>query len=78
MANVKIYTTPACVFCRMTKDFFEKNSIPYQEHNVASDIQARQEMIQKSGQFGVPVTEIDGQLVIGFDRSRLSDLLGLK
>ncbi|MEK9148088.1 MAG: glutaredoxin domain-containing protein [Patescibacteria group bacterium] len=78
MANIKIYTTPHCVFCRMTKDFFGSNNIQYQEFDVASDVKAREEMIQKSGQFGVPVTDIDGQLVIGFDRARLSELLGVK
>lgn len=76
--SVKIYTTPACVFCKMTKDFFEKNSIAYEELNVASDAKAREEMISKSGQFGVPVTDIDGTLVIGFDQARLSELLGIK
>ena len=78
MANVSIYTTPSCVYCRMTKEFFKKNNIPYQEFNVASDIKAREEMIGKSGQLGVPVTIVDGQIVIGFEPGRLSQLLGLK
>ena len=76
--SVKIYTTPSCVYCRMAKEFFAANSIQYQEFNVAQDAQAREEMIQKSGQFGVPVTEINGELVIGFDKARLVELLGLK
>jgi len=78
MANVKIYTTPSCVFCKMTKEFFAANNIRYEELNVAEDAKARDEMIQKSGQFGVPVTDIDGQLTIGFDQQRLSELLGIK
>lgn len=78
MASVRIYTTPACVYCRMTKDFFAANNVPYQELNVALDAQAREEMIQKSGQFGVPVIDVDGKLTIGFDRPRLSELLGIK
>lgn len=73
--SVKIYTTPSCVYCRMSKDFFQKNNIEYQELNVAFDAVAREEMIKKSGQFGVPVIDIDGQLVIGFDRARLAELL---
>lgn len=77
MKGVKIYTTPFCVFCKMTKDFFRSNNIQYQEFDVASDAKAREEMIQKSGQFGVPVTDIDGKLVIGFDRARLAELLGI-
>jgi glutaredoxin len=62
----------------MSKDFFQKNSVQYQELNVAQDVVAREEMIKKSGQFGVPVIDIDGKLVIGFDRARLSELLGIK
>jgi hypothetical protein len=50
----------------------------YQEFNVAADVKAREEMIGKSGQFGVPVTDIDGTLVIGFDKGRLAELLGIK
>ena len=78
MPSVKIYTTPNCVFCRMSKEFFKANNIQYQELDVARDIPAREYMIQKSGQFGVPVIEIDGNLVIGFDKSRLSELLGVR
>ena len=73
--SVKIYTTPSCVYCRMSKDFFQQHGVQYQELNVATDAVARTEMIQKSGQLGVPVIDIDGQLVIGFDRARLSELL---
>ena len=76
--TVKIYTTPSCVFCKMTKDFFAANGVQYQEFNVATDIKAREEMIQRSGQFGVPVTDINGELVIGFDKARLSEFLGVR
>lgn len=76
--SVKIYTTPSCVFCRMTKDFFKSNNVQYQEFDVASDIKAREEMIQKSGQFGVPVTDIDGNLIVGFDRAKLAELLKIQ
>ena len=78
MPIVKIYTTPSCVFCKMTKDFFKSNNVQYQEFDVASDLKAREEMIQKSGQFGVPVTDIDGNLIIGFDRARLAELLKIQ
>lgn len=78
MATVKIYTTPSCVYCKMTKEFFKANSVVYQEFDVAADAKAREEMISKSGQFGVPVIDVDGQLVIGFDRARLSELLGIR
>lgn len=75
---VKIYTTPFCVYCKMAKEFFVANKIKYEEFDVAADAKARDEMIQKSGQFGVPVTDIGGKIVIGFDRARLSELLGIK
>lgn len=75
--SVKIYTTPSCVFCKMTKEFFDAHKVSYQELNVAVDTKAREEMISKSGQFGVPVTDVDGALVIGFDKERLGNLLGI-
>ncbi len=78
MANVSIYTTSTCAYCKLTKDFFKKNNIQYQEYNVATDAKARDEMIEKSGQLGVPVTIIDSQIVVGFDQERLSKLLGIK
>ena len=76
--QIKIYTTPSCVFCKMTKEFFAAHNVIYEELNVAADAKAREEMISKSGQFGVPVTDIDGQLIIGFDQARLTELLGIK
>lgn len=75
--NVTIYTTPTCVYCKMTKDFFAQNNVKYEEKDVSVDEKACEEMIQKSGQFGVPVIDIDGELIVGFDKSRLSELLGL-
>jgi len=78
MANVKIYTTPSCVYCKMTKEFFGQNSVQYEEKNVAQDTEARNEMIQKSGQMGVPVIEVDGKIIIGFDEPKLRESLGIK
>jgi len=75
MSKVTIYSTPTCVYCRMAKDFFQKNSIAYEEHNVASDLQAREEMFSKSHQMGVPVIDVDGQIIVGFDKKTLEDLL---
>lgn len=77
MHSVTIYTTPSCVYCKMTKAFFAQQNIQYQEKDVAADAEARQQMIAKSGQLGVPVIDIDGKIVIGFDRERLSELLGI-
>jgi len=78
MANVTIYTTPSCVYCKMAKAFFTANNVQYTEKNVMSDIPAQEEMIKKSGQLGVPVIDIDGNIVVGFDKSRLSSLLNIK
>lgn len=75
MATVKIYSTPTCVYCRMAKDFFQKNNIQYEDHNVAQDAKAREEMIQKSHQLGVPVIDIDGEIYVGFDREGLARAL---
>jgi glutaredoxin 3 len=78
MASVTIYTTPTCAYCKMTKEFFKENNIEYAEKDVATDAEARDKMIQVSGQMGVPVVDIDGKLVIGFDKAKLSELLELK
>lgn len=78
MANVVIYTTPSCVYCRMAKAFFGEHNIQFTEKNVMTDVEAQEEMIRKSGQLGVPVIDVDGQIVIGFDKPRLSSLLNIK
>ena len=77
MVKVTIYTTPACVYCKMTKEFFKNNNVEYEEKNVAVDAAARDEMISKSGQMGVPVIDIDGKFIIGFDEPRLREALGI-
>ena len=73
--KVTIYTTPTCVYCKAAKEFFQENSITYEEKDVAQDAEARDYMVQKSGQMGVPVIEIDDNIVIGFDKNTLSELL---
>ena len=78
MANITIYTTPTCVYCKMAKAFFMANNIKYVEKNVITDDMAREEMIKKSGQMGVPVIDIDGKITVGFDKEGLSDLLNIK
>ena len=75
MSMVKIYTTPTCVYCKMAKEFFNKNKVQYEEFNVAEDMKAREEMVQKSHQLGVPVIDIGGEIVVGFDRDTLARLL---
>ena len=76
--QVVIYSTPTCVYCRSAKDFFKEKNISYVEHDVASDAVKRAEMIEKSGQMGVPVIEVGENVLIGFDKETLAELLGIK
>lgn len=78
MKNVTIYTTPTCVYCRMAKAFFAEKNVAYAEKDVVTDMKAREEMVQKSGQLGVPVIDIGGTIVVGFDRDALTKALDLK
>lgn len=75
--SVTIYSTPTCHFCLMAKDFFKEHNVTYTEYDVLSDLEKRQEMIDKSGQMGVPVIMIDGKIIIGFDQAEISSLLGI-
>ena len=78
MPKITIYTTPECVYCKMTKEFFRQNNISYEEKDVSVDDRAREEMVAKSGQLGAPVIDIDGKVIIGFDKEMLSKLLNVK
>jgi glutaredoxin-like YruB-family protein len=75
--QVTIYSTPTCHFCHAAKDFFTENNIAFTDHDVASDLERRKEMIEKSGQMGVPVITIGDQFVVGFDEPKLRELLAL-
>ncbi len=75
---VKIYTTTWCVFCKAAKEFFKENKVPYTEVNVENDPKAAEEMIEKSGQMGVPVIDIGGKIIVGFDLEAIKKALGLK
>ncbi len=74
---VTIYSTPTCHFCQMTKDFLKEKGIGYTDFDVAHDLGKRQEMIQKSGQMGVPVIFVGNELIVGFDKERLASTLGV-
>tara|TARA_Y100000310_G_C20698107_1_gene827172 strand:+ start:1894 stop:2133 length:240 start_codon:yes stop_codon:yes gene_type:complete len=76
--KVTIYTTAECPWCKRTKEFFKENKVEYSEKNVGDDQEAAQEMIKKSGQQGVPVIDIDGKIVVGFDEEKLRELLEIK
>lgn len=77
MKNVEIYSTPTCHFCHAAKDFFKENNIEFTEYNVAEDAEKRQEMVDKSGQMGVPVISIDGDVTVGFNEDKLKESLGI-
>ncbi len=75
--NVKVYSTPMCPWCQAAKDFLKTNNIPFEEIDVSQDAKLAQEMILKSGQMGVPVIDIDGKIVIGFNKPLIEEFLGL-
>lgn len=75
--KVVIYTTPTCMYCRAAKEFFKENNVTYEEFDVATDAEKRDEMIKKSGQMGVPVIYVGDEMVVGFDRGKLASLLGV-
>ncbi|MAZ40900.1 NrdH-redoxin [bacterium] len=75
--NIKIYTTPTCHYCKMTKEFLDENNVKYEAVDVTQDETARNEMIEKSGQMGVPVIDIDGQVLVGFNKEKLAELAGI-
>ncbi|MDD5059542.1 MAG: glutaredoxin domain-containing protein [Candidatus Omnitrophica bacterium] len=75
--SIKVYTTPTCPWCIRVKNFLRDNKINFQNFDVSSDQSAADEMVKKSGQMGVPVIDIDGQIIVGFDQERIKLALGL-
>jgi len=78
MKSVKVYSTKTCTWCIRVKDFFKENNVSFTDVDVGSDQAAAKEMVEKSGQMGVPVIDIDGELTVGFNEARLRELLNLK
>jgi glutaredoxin 3 len=76
--KVEIYSTPTCTYCNMAKSFFKDKGIEYTEYDVAADTEKRKEMVEKTGQMGVPVIVIDGQVTVGFDKDEVSAHLGIQ
>lgn len=76
--EVKVYSTETCPYCVTLKSYLDEHNIAYQEIDVGKDQQAAQEMIDKTGQMGVPVADIDGEIIIGFDKERINQLLGIQ
>lgn len=77
MNTVTIYTTPSCHFCHMAKEYFQENSIAYTEYDVAADAAKRKEMMDMTKQLGVPVIHINDSVIVGFNKPKIAELLGL-
>lgn len=75
---VKIYSTPSCPYCFTLKEFLKEHKIKFEEIDVSKDEKAVEEMIEKSGQLGVPVVDIDGKIVVGFDKEKISTILKIR
>jgi glutaredoxin-like YruB-family protein len=75
--NVVVYSTPTCPYCIRAKQFLTESGIVFENYDVASNQEKAEELIEKSGQMGVPVIDIDGEIVVGFDKERIKQLLGL-
>ncbi len=75
--EVIIYTTPTCSWCQAAKDYLRAREIEFEEVDVSADPDRAREMVERSGQYGVPVLEIDGEMIVGFDRARIDELLRL-
>ncbi len=75
---VKIYSTPTCPYCVTLKNFLKEKGIEFSDIDVSQDEKALKEMVEKSGQMGVPVADIDGQIVVGFDREKVCELLKIE
>lgn len=73
--NVIIYSTPTCVYCRMVKEFLTEHKVPFTDYDLSQDIEKRDEVVKKMGQMAVPIIDIDGEIVIGFDKAKISRLL---
>jgi len=76
--TIKVYSTGTCPYCHMVKDFLKKNNVKFQDIDVSVDHKAANEMIEKSGQMGVPVTDINGKIIIGYNVPALKEALKLK
>lgn len=75
---MKVFSTPACPYCVTLKEFLKEHKIEFEDIDVSQDKKALDQMVKKSGQMGVPVVEIEGQIIIGFDKEKISKLLNIQ
>lgn len=78
MAKIKIYSTSTCPYCISLKEFLKEHNFEFENINVSQDHEALNDMVEKSGQMGVPVVDIDGKIIVGFDKEKISKLLDIK
>ncbi|MDA3950035.1 MAG: glutaredoxin domain-containing protein [Spirochaeta sp.] len=72
---VTVYTTPTCSFCNKVKKYLKQNRVTFKEHNIARDKRKAEEMVKKSGQMGVPVLDVHGKIIVGFDVNKIEQAL---
>jgi glutaredoxin-like YruB-family protein len=77
MKKVLVYSTPTCPWCTKVKDYLDSKDVPYEHYDVSQDRDKAMEMVKKSGQQGVPVLDIEGEIVVGFDQNKINEILGL-
>lgn len=75
--KIEIYSTPSCHFCHMAKDWLTAKGIPYSDYNVAQDMEKRKEMVEITGQLGVPVIKVENDVMVGFNPDHMAKLLGI-
>lgn len=77
MKKVIVYSTSTCPYCRMVKEFLSENNVEFTDYDVGEDREKLEEMVKKSNQMGVPVIDIDGEIIVGFDKAKIKALLGI-
>lgn len=77
MSQVKVYTTPTCSWCQAVKDYLKSRQVEFEEVDVSTDMEQARQLVEKTGQYGVPVIDIDGEYIVGFDRDEINARLNL-
>jgi len=75
--RVIVFSTPSCSYCNMAKKYFKEKGIRFKDVDVSKDVAAARDMVRRSGQQGVPVIDIGGKVIVGFDKTRINKLLGI-
>ena len=78
MRKVRIFSTPSCPYCLTLKEYLKEHDINFEDLDVSQDKNALDELVEKSGQLGVPVVDIDGEIIVGFDKEKINQLLNIK